>query len=242
MLLARRNLPALFALSIGAIAMTSPSDAQERAERQPERTVTVSATGSVKADPDIAHVSTGVVTEGTTAREALDRNSAVMKSLIDGLKAIGIDAKDIQTAHVGVEPRYQSSSRGERAPTIVGYRVTNQVRIVQRAITKLGETLDKAVTLGANQIHGIQFEVSRAEMLKDEARRAAMANARRRAELYATSAGAQVERVLAISENVIGGGPRPMADGVRMAMAEAVPVEPGTQTLDVTVHVVWSLK
>lgn len=222
--------------------MTTTSDAQERTERQPERTVTVSATGSVKADPDIAHVSTGVVTEGATAREALDRNSAAMKALIDGLKAIGIDAKDIQTTHVGVEPRYQQPTRDGRPPAIVGYRVTNQVRIVQRLVAKLGETLDKAVTLGANQIHGIQFEVSRAETLKDEARRAAMANARRRADLYAAAAGAQVDRVLAISENVIGGGPRPMAGGVRMAMAEAVPVEPGAQTLDVTVHVVWALK
>jgi uncharacterized protein YggE len=222
--------------------MTNSSDAQERAERQPERTVNVSATGSVKADPDVAHVSTGVVTEGATAREALDRNSAAMKSLIDGLKAIGIDAKDIQTTHIGVEPRYQQATRDGRPPTIVGYRVTNQVRIVQRAIAKLGETLDKAVTLGANQIHGIQFEVSKAETLKDEARRAAMTNARRRADLYATAAGAQVDRVLAISETVFGGGPRPMGGNVRMAMAEAVPVEPGTQTLDVTVHVVWSLK
>lgn len=242
MLVARRSLPALAALSLGALAMTSTSDAQEAAQRLPERTVTVSATGSVKADPDLAQVSTGVVTEGATAREALDRNSVAMKALIDGLKAIGIDAKDIQTTHIGVEPRYQSNSKGDRPPTIIGYRVTNQVRIVQRTIARLGETLDKAVTLGANQIHGIQFEVSKAETLKDEARRAAMANARRRAELYAAAAGAQVDRVMAISETVIGGGPRPMAGGVRMAMVEAVPVEPGSQTLDVTVHVVWSLK
>jgi uncharacterized protein YggE len=242
MLVARRSLSALAALSIGALAMTSTSDAQEAAQRQPERTVTVSASGSIKADPDVAHVSTGVVTEGATAREALDKNTVAMKALIDGLKAIGIEAKDTQTTHIGVEPRYQSNPKDDRPPTIVGYRVTNQVRIVQRTIARLGETLDKAVTLGANQIHGIQFEVSRAETLKDEARRAAMANARRRAELYATAAGAQVDRVLAISETVIGGGPRPMADGVRMAMAEAVPVEPGTQTLDVNVHVVWSLK
>lgn len=237
----RRSIPTLLALSIGAFAMTTSSDAQDRTERQPERTVSVSATGSVKADPDVAHVSTGVVTEGATAREALDRNTAAMKALIDGLKALGIDVKDIQTTHVGVEPRYQQSKDG-RPPAIVGYRVTNQVRIVQREIGRLGETLDKAVTLGANQIHGIQFEVSKAETLKDDARRLAMTNARRRAELYATAAGAQIDRVLSISETVSGPGPRPMAGGMRMAMAEAVPVEPGQQSLDVVVHVVWALK
>lgn len=222
--------------------MTLPSDAQDRAaDRMTERTVSVSATGSVSAEPDIAHVSTGVLTEGATAREALDKNTAAMRALIDGLKSLGIDAKDIQTTHIGVEPRYQPSKDG-RTPTINGYRVNNQVRIVQRAVAKLGDTLDKAVTLGANQINGVHFEVSKAETLKDEARRLAMANARRRAELYATAAGAQLDRVLTISETVIGSGPRPMLGNARMAMAEAVPVEAGSQSLDVTIHVLWSLK
>ena len=192
----RRRLPPIIAaLALGAFAMTAASHAQDRAA---ERTVSVSATGSVIAEPDIAHVSTGVLTEGATAREALDRNTTAMRALIDGLKALGIDAKDIQTTHIGVEPRYQQSKDG-RTPTINGYRVHNQVRIVQRVIGKLGETLDKAVTLGANQINGVQFEVSQAETLKDEARRRAMANALRRAQLYATAAGGQVDRVLAIS-------------------------------------------
>lgn len=238
----RRLSPAIAALALGAFVMTASPHAQERsAERAVERTVSVSATGSVSVEPDIAHVSTGVLTEGATAREALDRNTAAMRALIDGLKALGIDAKDIQTTHIGVEPRYQQAKDG-RPQTINGYRVHNQVRIIQRAIGKLGETLDKAVTLGANQINGVQFEVSQAETLKDEARRRAMANALRRAQLYATAAGGQVDRVIAISETPIGQGPRPMLGGARMAMAESVPVEAGSQSLDVTVHVVWSLK
>lgn len=231
----------LVPLAASAFLMTSNAEAQDRpADREAERTVSVSATGSVQADPDVAHVSTGVVTEGVTAREALDRNTTAMKGLVDGLKASGIDAKDIQTTQFNVEPRYQQNKDG-RAPTITGYRVVNQVRIVQRAIARLGETLDKAVTLGANQINNVAFEVSGAETLKDEARRRAMANALRRAQLYATAAGAQVDRVLTISETIAGGGPRPPA-GMRMAMAEAVTVEPGQQSVDVTVHVTWSLK
>ena len=119
--------------------------------------------------------------------------------------------------------------------------MVNQVRIVQRDIAKLGETLDRSITLGANQLGGISFEVSNAETLKDEARRRAMANAQRRAQLYATAAGAQVDRVLTISETVVTPGPRPLG-GARMAMAEAVPVEAGEQALTVTVYVTWSLK
>jgi len=206
-----------------------------------ERTVTVAATGTVSAEPDIAHIATGVVTEAATAREALQRNTAAMKKVIDGLKEAGIDAKDIQTVSFNVEPRYQQGKDG-RAPQINGYRVSNQVSITARDLNKLGELLDKVVDLGANQTGGISFEVSKAETLKDEARRQAVANAHRRAQLFAEAAGAKVGQVLTISEDVMDIGLRPMARG-RVAMsAEAVPIERGTQTLEVRVQITWALQ
>jgi uncharacterized protein len=124
--------------------------------------------------------------------------------------------------------------------TFSGYRVVNQVRLTVREMKRLGEMLDAAVTLGANQVNGITFDVSNAETLKDEARKQAMVNARRRAELYATAAGAQLGNVLTISEDV-NAGPRPMSMA-RSAIAGAVPIEGGTRTLTVTVHVTYSLR
>ena len=94
--------------------------------------------------------------------------------------------------------------------------------------------------LGANQMHGIAFEVSTAEQLKDDARKLAMQNARRRADLYATAAGAQLGPVLRISEDVTDAG-RPMLQKSRVALS-AVPIEAGTQTLEVEVHVTYALK
>lgn len=229
----------LVAALVSAIAMTDPTQAQDR--QAFERTVTVSATGSVNAAPDVASISTGVATDGVTAREALDGNNKTMRELIEGLKALGLEAKDIRTTNVSVEPRHQHFKDG-RPPAVVGYRVVNQVRLVQRNIARLGETLDRSITLGANQLGGISFEISNAEQLKDNARKQAMDNALRRAQLYASAAGAQVDRVLTISETVFGvPGPRPL-QATRMAMAEAVPVEPGEQALSVTVHVTWALK
>lgn len=209
-------------------------------ERQAERTVTVSATGSVGGAPDMAHISTGVISDGGTAREALDANNKAMNGLIDGLKALGIDSKDIQTIQLSVEPRHQNSRDG-KPPVIVGYRVVNQVRIVQRDIARLGEILDRSISLGANQLGGVSFDLSKAEILRDEARKIAMANALRRAQLYAGAAGVALDRVLTISETSSAPGPRPLG-GARMAMAEAVPVEAGEQALTATVHVTWSLK
>lgn len=209
---------------------------------KPARTVTVSAKGRVQAAPDMARVSTGVVAEAKTAKEALAKNSEAMRRVVDGLKQAGIAAKDIQTTSFEIQPRHRHHKDG-RPPEIVGYQVHNQVRIVARDLPKLGEVLDRIVTLGTNQVGGIDFQVSGQEKLADEARKQAMANALRRAKLYAEAAGAEVGRVLTISEEVRHhGGSRPVAMA-RAAMAtEAAPIEPGTETLEVSVLVTWELR
>jgi uncharacterized protein len=205
------------------------------------RTITVSASGQVGAAPDVAHVQTGVITEDATAREALNKNTAAMAALIAGLKATGIEPKDIQTTSFHIEPRYTNPKEGQVA-VINGYRVVNQVDIKASKIDKLGEVLDKMVTLGANQMNGIRFEVSQAETLRDEARKAAIANALRRAKLLALAAGAEVGNVITISEEVSQGPIHYGAKMARTSMAEAVPVEAGTETLEARVTVTWALK
>src|SRR5262245_970458 len=194
------------AVALGSLALATgllAASGARAAERDPppERTVSVSATGSVTAEPDLAMISTGVVSEAETAREALSRNTATMAKVIEGLKAHGISAQDIRTTALNVEPRYRAAK--DQAPAIV----VNQVRITARELKRLGEVLDQIVTLGVNQIGGITFEVSKAEELRDEARKTAMANALRRARLFAASAGADVGAVLTISEDAPAPGP-----------------------------------
>lgn len=201
-----------------------------------ERTVTVSATGSVAAEPDIAYISAGVVTEGGSAKDAIARNSSVMARLIGGLKSAGIAAKDLQTTQLNVEPRYTQAKEG-RPAAISGYRVSNQVRLTVRDVKRLGDIADLAISLGANQINQISFAVADAEKLKDDARRAAMANARRRGELYAKAAGAELGPVLRISEGALDLAPRMTA----FARA-APPVAAGTRRLVVEVSVVYALR
>lgn len=204
-----------------------------------DRLITVSATGYAYAEPDRATVSTGVAAEADTAAAALSANTELMQKVVDGLKESGIDAKDIQTSNFNVEPRY-TNPRDGTPPVINGYRVSNQVTVLVRDLKGLGGLLDRLVTLGANQIGGLSFEVSKAETLKDEARKEAVANARRRAELLATAAGAEVGEVVTISEEMSYGGSRPVA--MRAAKAESVPIEAGTETLEARVTVTWKLK
>jgi uncharacterized protein YggE len=203
-----------------------------------ERTVSVSATGRVAVEPDIARISTGVVTEAGTAKDAIDRNNAIMSKLVDGLKAAGIQVKDIQTSTLNVNPRYTQPKDGGVA-TINGYRVTNQVRLTVRDVKRLGEVLDQAIELGANKINHIAFDVSKMETLKDEARRQAMDNARRRGELYAKAAGGELGPVLRISESGFDLQPVPRA---AMRATATAPIEPGTRNLEVEVHVLYALR
>ena len=206
-----------------------------------ERAVSVSATGSVAAEPNVAHVSAGIVSEADTAKDALARNTTAMAKLLDGLKGLGIAPRDMQTVAFNVEPRY-TQPKEERPAVISGYRVVNQVRLAVRDVKRLGEILDQAIALGANDIRSIAFDVDKAETLKDDARRQAMDNARRRADLYAKAAGAQLGPVLRIAEDVRAlAAARPTSFG-RAAIAAEVPIEAGTRTLEVEVHVTYVLK
>lgn len=204
------------------------------------KTLTVSAVGSVTAKPDMARISSGVVSEAKTAREALSANNEATARLIAALKKAGIAAGDLQTSSINVSPRYSHSSQG-RTPQIDGYAVTNELSVVVRDVKRLGDILDEIVTLGANQIGGLSFEISDPASLKDEARKSAIAEARRRATLYAEAAGVTLGEVVTITEGSAHIPPRPLVMA-RAAMAESVPVEAGSQRLEIEVTVTWSLK
>lgn len=226
---------ALIALPI--LCLAAMATAAQAAEKP--RTISVSATGSVTAEPDMATVRAGVVSDADTAAEALARNSGTMRKVLDGLRASGIAARDIQTTQLDIQPRMDHPKDG-RAPRVIGYRVSNIVVVVVRDIKALGGIIDKVVTLGANRLDGIQFDISGVELKLDEARRVAMRNAMRRASLYAQAGGASLGQVLTISENVSGGGP--VHYGRARTAAMAAPVAPGEMELAVTVNVTWSLK
>ena len=232
---------ALAALAAAVAQLAIAATPLQAEEKSMDRTVTVSASGEVMAEPDQAHISTGVLSEAPTAREAMTKNTEAMKKVVAELKAKGVDPKDIQTSSFNVEPVQVYGKEGV-PPRITGYRVNNQVAVLVRNLDALGEVLDQLVTVGANQVNGMSFEVSKAESLKDEARKTAMSNALRRAKLLAAAGGADVGKVLQISEDVAFAGPQPMFRANAMSAKAAAPVERGTQALEARVTVTWELK
>lgn len=229
--------PSTAVLLAATTLLFAPSAAAGEADRPSQRSLSVSAIGSVAAEPDTARIQAGVVSEADTAKEAIARNGATMIKVMEGLKAAGIAARDMQTSALQVEPRYTQAKDG-RAATISGYRVVNQLRLTVGNVKMLGEILDQAIQLGANQVSGISLDVANAETLKDEARKQAIANARRRAELYAAAAGVELGQVMQIAEGA-GEARPPMAP---RALAASAPIEAGVHMLSVEVHVTYALK
>ena len=205
------------------------------------RTISLVGSGSIKTTPDMVEISTGVTSEAPSARAALDNNTESMTKVVETLKGEGIEAKDIQTADFSVGPVYRREENGKE-PVIVGYRVTNQVRITLHDTAKLGAILDKVVSLGANQIGSIEFGVAEPEALKDEARKLALKNATHNAKLYAEAAGVGLGPILSISEEESSYQPRFAPAAARMEAAADVPIEAGTASVQIRVNVTWELK
>lgn len=208
----------------------------------------LSGTGVVHAAPDMATVSTGVVTQAQTAREALNANSAAMEELIGILRGAGLEDRDIQTSNFNVSPQYvYSDQRDENRytlpPEISGYQVSNALTISVRDLENLGAVLDQAVSVGANTVNGITFSVADPAKLLEEARRRAFTDARDKAVVYAEAAGVRLGEIEKIIEQQDAAPPRPMmrAEAFDMAVAQSVPVEAGELSYSVTATVTWSI-
>jgi uncharacterized protein len=221
------------ALAAGAL-LAAPALAQTT----PPAMISVTGEATVSVPPDLAEVDGGVTTDAKTAREASDANNAAMGKVLLALKSAGIDEKDFQTSRLSLQPQ---SAPGRSGPSaIVGYRASNRVTIRLHDVTKVASVIDTLVGAGANDIGGINFMVSQASKLLDDAREQAVADARRKAEIYAKAAGVTLGAPLSITE---GGSPGPMPFRKMAAgMAAAAPVAQGEETLAITVSVSWAIK
>ncbi len=209
------------------------------------RYITVTGKGEVSAQPDTAWISSGVNTKAKTAAEALDENNKIMEQVIEVFLDADIDKKNIQTSGFNVHPVYDYS-KASGAPKLVGYQVSNNVSVKVTDLEKLGELLDDIVESGSNQVSGIHFGFDDDEALLDQARKNAIANAKKKAELYAEAADVDVGDVVSINET----GtriPQPVYHRAEMAQAKmmdagSVPVMSGEQEISASVTVVFQLE
>lgn len=209
------------------------------ADEAATRKITVSGVGTVSVVPDMARITTGVMTQSSNASEALTQNSAAVQRVFEVLKEAKIADRDIQTSSFNVSPVYEREPQ-RNTNRISGYRVSNQVTVRVRKLADLGDVLDALVRAGSNQISGVAFDVDEKAGLMDSLRKSAMADARHRATVLAGEADSKVGRVLSISEagNIM---PRPQPMMARFAAEASVPIAAGEQEFQIQVTVVYEL-
>ena len=213
------------------------------AAQTPTEPAVISVTGEshISVPPDLAQIDAGMTSDARTAREAAEANNAAMGKVLVALKGAGIDEKDVQTSRLSLQPQYSLAKQGSPA-TVTGYRASNRVTVRLHDVTKVASVIDTVVGAGANEIGGINFMVSQASKLLDDARAQAIADARRKAEIYAKAADVTLGLPLSISE---GGAAQPVFRArmaAPMAAAAPVPIAQGEETLSVTVEVTWAIK
>lgn len=243
-------MPVLRTLALAlALAAGAPMQASAQSPMPPAPPIaadgtllSIATTAEATRVPDVATISTGVVTQAADANAAMRANAVQMGKVMAALRGAGIAERDIQTSGISLNPQYRYAEN--QPPTITGYQASNTVNVKVRDLARLGKVLDTLAAQGANQINGPSFEVDKPDEAYAEARVSALRKAQAQARTYADALGLQVRRIVSISE---GGAslPRPMPMVRAMAsdamMAKETSVAPGETTLSIGIEVVFEL-
>jgi len=225
---------------VGTLAGLSGAEAQLA---PPPPAISVTGEADISVTPDLATIDAGVTSDGKTAREAADGNNKAMGAVLLALKGLNVADKDVHTSRLSLTP--QTTRSGQNGPLqITGYRASNHVTVTLHDVSGVATTIDALVGAGANDLGGVSFSVSEPSKLLDDARARAIADAQRKAEIYARAAGVALGSPLGIAEE---GAqiPFPHPAFARALAAPAMaptPVSPGETMLRVSVNVSYAIR
>ena len=201
------------------------------------RQVTVVGSGQVQGPPDTVTADVGIEAVAPDATSAMNQTSDRQQAVIGALTAGGIDAKDISTTTVSLQPQYGENS------VITGYRAGNSIQVKVRKLEAASGALATIISTGGNttRINSVNFSIDDDSNLVRDARARAFEDAKNRAQQYAELSGLSLGKVISISEAPGGISPQPVPMPRSDAMAAAVPLAPGEQTVSFSVTAVWEL-
>jgi uncharacterized protein len=201
--------------------------------------ITVSGTGRVSVQPDVADLRLGVNVSRLTVDEARNDAAKTMAAILDAVSKAGVAKKDVRTSMLSVQPRYEY--RDNEPPRLAGYELTNVVDVTVRNLAKLGDVVDGSLKGGATSMDSLNFRLDDPSPAERQARTLAMAQARSRADILA---GAAELKITGVSDVTEGGAmpPRPYApkaERMMMAADASTSVETGSLEIAVTVSVTY---
>jgi uncharacterized protein len=201
------------------------------------RQVTVVGSGEVKGTPDTLTANVSIEFTAPDVTSAMNQTSDRQQAVINALVGSGIDRADIGTTDVSLQPQY-----GPDNSAIIGYRASNSIAVKIRRLDTASQALATIVGTGgdATRINSVNYTIEDDSQLVKDARARAFDDAKDRAEQYAQLAGLTLGKVISISEST-GATPVPPPMPMPKAAMEAVPLEPGQQSVRFSVTVIWEL-
>lgn len=211
----------------------------------PQRTLLVTGTGQVNMTPDVGYINIGVHTEKPTATEAVAENNSQTQQVIAAIKAAGVADKDIQTSNFSIYPNNQFDPQTNQK-TGTTYVVDNTVNVTVHQLDQLGNMLDAAVSVGANSVNSVQFDVLDKSSYLKQARAQAVKDAQTEAQELAGESGVTLGPIQTLS--FVNNIPMPVMEsfgkggGGLAAAAPSVPIQSGQMTLTVTVDITYTIQ
>lgn len=233
-----RRLVGIVFAAVLAVAGLSGCDSSAGPVGADPRQVTVVGSGEVKGVPDTLTADVGIESVAPDVTTAMNQTNDRAKAVLNALNASGIDAKDISTTQVSLQPQYGDGS------VISGYRAGNSIQVKIRKLDTASQVLANVVSAGgeATRINSVSYSIEDDSKLVSDARARAFNDAKDRAQQYAQLSGLSLGKVISISEAPSGAGPPvPPVPMPRGAMATEVPLQPGEQTVGFSVTAVWEL-
>lgn len=203
--------------------------------------IVVQGYGSVEQAPDMATITLGSQFAAKSAEQALEQVNESTASVLETLTELGLEARDIQTSGLYLNPVWDDSYTQHGSRRIRGYSAGNTVHIRVRDLEMLGGLLDQVVRDGANTFNGLNFGLQDASDAQNEARRRAVADARAKAELYAEAAGVALGAIVELKDGVTS-SPQPVfMERAALAMSDAVPIAEGEVSTSARVTITFDI-
>ena len=223
-------------LLIMCVALAAPATA---ADLEKSARITVQGEAKLAMAPDLVLITIGVRTQAIQAREAARLNAEQMNKVLASLKAKLGPKDQVRTTGYRLNPRQKWDPKSKENK-FLGFEASNQVLVKSRNVDDVSALLDAVIEAGANQIHGIQFDMQQAQSIKREVQALAFADAKAQADALAIEAGMRLGEVLRIDTKPGRAGYSRGAVEARMAAAPT-PVEPGQVDFSASVICVFRL-
>lgn len=248
-----RRLGPLLAFAVALVGAPASAHAQadagHAAGRKLEDTPTLAVSGKAELErpADRANLSIGVTTEASDAGEAMERNNAIMRTVVEALEKAGLEKSEYETGRFFLRPTYAPRPRvpaDDWKPKIDGYEVSNSVRIRTTKLDRVGDFVEAANRAGANNVSVQGFDLADPLKYRIEAIRTATAQALAEASALADAAGLRLVRIVRIHLDQDAARPMEMAFAANARMAGDAggpPIVAGDVTIAATVNIVYEI-